>query len=92
MRKSNNKEYSQYERVSACVGHFIIASKSPQVVADVLINKHGIKLKGTGSIYYDADCDFTQDGNNELCLAPRETISKMSDSCASILGSNPKSS
>ena len=90
MRKSNNKECSQHECMCSCVGDFLIASKSPQVVADVLINQHEFKLNGTGSISYNVDCDFTQDSNNELCLAPRKNIEKMSDSYASIFGSNPK--
>ena len=89
MRRVDSKGGLHYECIAVYVDDLIITSKSPQLIVDALTNN---KLKGTGPISYHLGCDFTRDGDNELFLASRKHIDKISDSCASIFGSNPKSS
>ena len=91
MWRAYDKETLRYDHVPVYLDYLLIASKSFQLIVDNLIIKNRFKVKGTGPITYHLVCDFNRDSNNELCLAPREHIEKMSYSCASIFGSNPKS-
>ena len=68
----------------------LIASKLPQTIVGVLIKIFKFKSKGTRPISYNLGCEFTRDGNNDLCLAPHRCMEKMSDSCVSFFSSNPK--
>ena len=90
MRRSDNKEDSHYERTSICADGFLAVSKSPQTIANALINKCNNKLKGTGTISHHLGCDFTQHGNKKLFLAPRESVCIMPNSHVSIFFSKPK--
>ena len=63
-----------------CTYELLTSSKSPQLTADALINKHNFKLKGTVPISFHLDCNFTQDRRNELLLDPHKYIDKMLDS------------
>ena len=90
MRREDNKGDMHYECVVVYLHDSLIASKSPQLILDDLTNKNNFKLKGTGSISYYLGCDFTRDSNNDLCLAPRKCMDKMSHSYALIFSSKPK--
>jgi hypothetical protein len=59
------------------VDDLAIAMKNPQEFVDVLIKVHGFKLKGMGSIAFHLGCDFFQDDDGTLCMAPRRYIDKM---------------
>ena len=72
------------------VDDLLIASKEPQKIVNLLINKHNFKLKGTGPINYHLGCDFSRDDNGILCFAPRKHIKKMADSCYNMFGHKPK--
>ena len=72
--------------------NLLIASKSLKIIVVTLTSKHDFKLKGVGPITYHLGCDFTRDGNNELCLAFLKCIDKISDSRVSIFSSKPKPS
>ena len=91
MRIVDKKEDMHYDDAVGCVDDLLIASKSPQLTADALTNKYNFKLKGIEPTIFHLGCDFTRDSNNDLCLAPRKYVGKMSDSFASAFGSNPKS-
>ena len=91
MGSADNKGDLCYECIAACVDDLLIASKSPQLILDALNNKHNFTVKGTGHISYHLSCDFTRDGNNELCLTHHKCFYKMSDSHMSIFGSKPSS-
>ena len=90
MRRADNKEDSQYERIEIFEDDLIIPFKSPQIVACSLINKHNFKLKDTMPVSFHLGYDFTRDSNNELCLAPRKHTDKMTEFYVSIFGSKPK--
>ena len=58
---------------------------------DVFINKHNFKLKDTGPSSYHLAYEFSRYFNNQLCLANRNAVSNIPDSCVSIFGLKPKS-
>ena len=57
------REYNKcmhYECIAVCTYYLLIVPKYPQLVADALINKCEIKLKGIVLISYRLGCDFTR--------------------------------
>ena len=54
------------------VDNLLIASKSPQIIIDALINKRNFKAKGTEPFTYHLAFDITRDVSNKLCLVPRK--------------------
>ena len=47
-----------YKYTSVYTNSLLIALKTPQNIADALVNKYNFKLKDTGLISYHLDCDF----------------------------------
>jgi hypothetical protein len=73
MRKKNN----QYEYITVYVDELAITMKKPKEFADVLENKHKLKLKGTRPIAFNLGMDFTRDDDAMLCISPTKYIEKL---------------
>jgi len=46
------------KHIAVCVDDLMIASKDPEAIANVLMEKHQFKLKGTGPAKFHLGCDF----------------------------------
>jgi len=46
------------EHTALCVGDLMIASKDPEAIVNVLMEKHQFKLKGTCPAKFHLGCDF----------------------------------
>ena len=57
----------------ACADDLLISSKLLQAIVGYLF-KNNFNLNWFRPISYHLGCDFIRDGNNDLCLAPREHI------------------
>ena len=79
-----------YEYIAACVDDLLIASKNPQGIVDILLNKYNFKLKGTGSVQFHLGCDFFRDDDGVLCYAPKKYLEKLMDNYKRFFGQNPK--
>lgn len=55
-----------YEYIVRYVDEFVIISKNPEEITQVLENNYQLKLKVTGPISYYLGCDFYRDGNGVL--------------------------
>ena len=66
-----------HEYVAVCVNDLAFAMKNPKELADILTEKHGFKLKGTGPISFHLGCDFFRDDNGVLCMAPKKYVDRM---------------
>jgi hypothetical protein len=71
------------------VDDLAIVTKAPQEIADMLHNKYGFKLKGTGPIHFHLGMDFFRDNNGVLCIAPKKYIEKMIVSYEQMFGTKP---
>ena len=79
-----------YEYIACYVDDLCIVAKDPKETTDLLLNKYGYKLKGTGPISYHLGCDYFRDKDNNLCYAPRKYIEKMIGDFQRLFGSKPK--
>ena len=64
--------------------------RDPEVFARILESKYKYKLKGTGSISFHLGCDFFQEEDGTLCMAPRKYIEKMIDGYTHMFKEKPK--
>jgi hypothetical protein len=78
-----------YEYIAVYVDDLAIAAKDPKAIVDILTNKYGYKLKGTGEISFHLGCDFWRDEEGVLCFAPKKYIKKMVDTYERLFGSKP---
>lgn len=79
-----------YEYIAVYVDDLLIASKTPKVITDILMEVHKFKLKGTGPVEFHLGCDFFRDEEGILCYAPRKYIEKMLDNYRRIFGVLPR--
>ena len=56
----------------------VIVVQNPKEICDILIDKYKFKLKGTGPISFHLGCDFFQDKEGVLCMAPKKYIKRWS--------------
>jgi len=75
-----------YEHIAACVDDLMIASKDPDLIIKMLMEKRQFKLKGTGPTKFHLGCDFFCDEEGVLCYAPKKYIEKILDNCRRIFG------
>ena len=72
-----------YEYI-ACYVDLCIVAKDPKEITDLLLNKYGYKLKGTGPISYHLGCDYFRDKDNnvedKMCLGNEREEIKLSTS------------
>ena len=78
-----------YEYIGVYVDDLAIAMAEPQAFVNILEQKHGFKLKGTGEISFHLGCDFFRDEEGVLCMAPRKYIEKMMMSYETMFGEKP---
>jgi hypothetical protein len=78
-----------YEYIAVYVDDLAIAAKDPKAIVDILTDKYGYKLKGTGEISFHLGCDFWRDEDGVLCFAPKKYIKKMVDNYERLFGSKP---
>ena len=79
-----------WEYVASYVDDLCLVMKDPKAFTEVLENKYGFKLKGTGPIAYHLGCDFTRDENGTLCIQPKKYIERMIETYVRLFGSKPK--
>ena len=92
MRQIDGNEDHHYKYVTVYVDDLLIASKSPQNVAHLLINKYDFELKCAGPMKYYLGCDFTRNELGTLCFTLRKYIEKTRDACYSYFRSKPSAS
>ena len=80
-----------YEYVAVYVDDLAIAMANPSEFTDILLNRYGFKLKGTGHIKFHLGCDFHRDADGTLCMQPKKYIKKMADGYEMMFGEKPKS-
>jgi hypothetical protein len=85
-----NKETDLYEYIAVYVDDLAIAAKDPASIIDVLTNKYGFKLKGTGPIEYHLGQTFSRNGNGELEISAKRYVDKMIDTYAHLYGEKPR--
>jgi len=73
-----------------CVDDLMIASKDPDSIIKMLMEKHQFKLKGTGPTKFHLGCGFFRDEEGVLCHAPKKHIKKILENCRRIFGTWPK--
>ena len=73
MRRNGNL----YEYIAVYVDDLAIAAKDPDSLCKLLKEKYKYKLKGTGPISFHLGCDFFQDQEGVLCMAPRKFMNKL---------------
>jgi hypothetical protein len=64
--------------------------KDPSGFAKTLESKYSFKLKGTGELSFHLGCDFYQDQDGILCMAPTKYIERMSDNYMRVFRERPK--
>jgi len=79
-----------YEYIAACVDNLMIASKDPDLIIKILMEKHQFKLKGTGPTKFHLGCDFFCDEEGVLCYAPKKHTEKILENYCRIFGAWPK--
>ena len=79
-----------YEYVAVYVDDLAIASKDPDSIIDILLNKYKFKLKGTGPIKYHLGMDFRRDKHGVLCMAPNKYVERLCESFTRIFGHAPR--
>ena len=92
MRQIDANEDHHYKHVAVHTDDLLITSKSPQNVADLLINKCNFKLKDTGPIKHYLGCDFAHDKLGIWHFVPRDCVEKTHDAHYSYFGSKPSTS
>jgi len=68
----------------------MIASKDPEAIVKIPMEKCHFKLKGTGPAKFHLCCDFFCDEEGVLCYAPKKYIEKILENCCRIYGAWPK--
>jgi len=66
-----------YECIAVHVDDLMIASKDPDSIIKILMEKYHFKLKGTGPTKFHLGCDFFRDEEGVLCYAPKKHIEKI---------------
>jgi hypothetical protein len=79
-----------YEYIGVYVDDLAIAMRDPQSLIDILTNKYGFKLKGTGNMSFHLGCDFFRADEGVLCMAPRKYIEKMVSGYETKFGEKPQ--
>jgi len=79
-----------YERIAVYVDNLMIASKDPDSIIKMLMEKYQFKLKGTGPTKFHLGCDFFRDEEGVLCYAPKKYIEKILENYHRIFGTWPK--
>jgi len=74
----------------AYVDDLMIASKDPDSIIKILMEKYQFKLKGTGPTEFHLGCDFFRDEEGVLCYAPKKYIEKILENYRWIFGTWPK--
>jgi len=68
----------------------MIASRTPEVIVNTLIDELSFKLKGTGPTEFHLGCDFYCDKQGVLCHAPKKHIKKILNNYCRTCGAWPK--
>ena len=63
------------------VDDLIIASKNPNELLDVLVNKYKLQLKGTEKLRYHLGADYFRDDDGTLCHDCLPRVSDPHQSC-----------
>jgi len=79
-----------YEHIAVYVDDLMIASKDPDLIIKMLMEKCHFKLKGTGPTKFHLGCDFFCDEEGVLCYAPKKYIEKILENYRRIYGTWPK--
>ena len=79
----------KYEYIAVYVDDLAFAMADPDAFVDILEEKHGFKLKGTGTISFHLGCDFFRDDDGILCMQPKKYIEKMCDGYTQMFGEKP---
>jgi hypothetical protein len=79
-----------YEYIATYVDDLAMALKDPKEFTDILMNKYGFKLKGTGEISFHLGCDFIRDPDGTMCMTPKTYIEKMISTYEQMFGCKPK--
>jgi len=66
-----------YEYIAVYVDNLMIASKDPDLIIKMLMEKHHFKLKRTGPTEFHLGCDFFRDEEGVLCYAPKKYVEKI---------------
>jgi len=74
------------ECIAACVDDPMIASKDPDLITKMLMEKCQFKLKGAGPTEFHLGCDFFCDEERVPCCAPKKHIEKIHENCCRIFG------
>ena len=78
------------EHIAVHVDDLMIASKDPEAIVKILVEKYQFKLKGTGPTEFHLGCDFFSDEEGVLCYAPKKYIEKILENYRRIYGTWPK--
>jgi len=79
-----------YKYIAVYVDDLMIASKDPDSIIKMLMEKYHFKLKGTGPTKFHLGCDFFRDEEGVLCYAPKKHIEKILENYRRIFGTWPK--
>jgi len=79
-----------YKYIAVYVNDPMIASNDPEAIVNMLMEKHQLKLKGTGPTKFHLGCDFFRDEEGALCYAPKKYIEKILENYCRIYGAWPK--
>jgi len=79
-----------YEYIAVYVDDLMIASKDPEGIVKMLMEKYHFKLKGTGPTEFHLCCDFFHDEEGVLCYAPKKYIENVLENYRRIYGAWPK--
>jgi len=66
-----------YEHIAAYVDDLMIASRDPDSIIKMLMEKYQFKLKGAGPTEFHLGCDFFRDEEGVLCYAPKKHVEKI---------------
>jgi len=68
----------------------MIASRDPDSIIKMLMEKHQFKLKGAGPTEFHLGCDFFRDEEGVPCHAPKKHVEKILENWRRIYGTWPK--
>ena len=78
-----------YEYIAVYVDDRAIASRDPEDIVKLLVDKHKFKLKGTGPISYHLGMEFFRDKHGVLCISAKRYVEKMLDTYKRQFGKMP---
>ena len=81
---------NHYDNITVCLDDLLITFKDPKITADILTNKHSLKVKGTGPIYFNLGCYFGRDDDSSPHFEPRNHIETIDECHHSMFGSKFK--